>query len=294
MLTSKDLLKSQLEQVTASKAKKTKPVHLPKDIAASYNSQLLAMVRKMNKDFKNELLPLIKSLYTQYTADADWGESIEDMLTRLRERWNDRQFEIWANDTARKFVYSADQYTNRQMKRLFSPFGITVYESSSVIDDYLSATIRENVALIKSIQSKYFDSVEAMVYTNMRAGLRPSAIEDQLTKAFGVSSRRARMIARDQTSKAVNGVARKRMKVNGVSHFQWVTSHDERVRSRHRHIANKVTEFGKGIYSFSDLPLSDSGEPIAPGDDYQCRCVARPVLESEVKENQAKMAKGNK
>ena len=94
------------------------------------------------------------------------------------------------------------------------------------------------------------------------------------------------MIARDQTSKINGELAEKQQKGAGFEYFQWIDSDDSRVRHRHSEIANKVTAYGKGIYRWDDLPLSDKGVPIKPGSDYQCRCIARPVSAREVKANQ--------
>ena len=60
------------------------------------------------------------------------------------------------------------------------------------------------------------------------------------------------------------------------------------MRCRHKEIADKVTAFGKGIYSWDNLPLSDKGSPIAPAQDYGCRCTASPVPDYQVSENKKK------
>jgi SPP1 gp7 family putative phage head morphogenesis protein len=286
---SKDLLKSQLEQIPAGRAKKIKAVRLPVDIGEAYKSQIDKMIRELNQSIKSELVQYIKSIAFEYTADAvsvndEWPETIQDKINALREQWSGEQFDIWAQNTASKFVYAADIYANGRLKKTLSPFGINVYDNPT-ISTYLSASITENVALIKSIPEQHLSRVESIVLSNMRAGLRPSSIEDEIQHQFGVTKRRARTIARDQTSKVVNGVSQRRMKAAGVAYFKWHHVDDNRVRSRHRAIANKVTKYGKGIYSFSDLPIGDDGVPIAPGDAINCRCVAIPVLQSEIDSN---------
>jgi SPP1 gp7 family putative phage head morphogenesis protein len=127
------------------------------------------------------------------------------------------------------------------------------------------------------------EQVSNIVMANMRAGMRPSFIEKALSEQFGVTARRAKMIARDQTSKVQGELNKRKQTAAGFSYFRWVDSHDQRVRHRHREISSKVTDFGVGVYAWSDLPLSDKGEPIQPGSDYQCRCVAVAVPDSKVK-----------
>ena len=85
---------------------------------------------------------------------------------------------------------------------------------------------------------------------------------------------------------AINGdLVKKRQVSVGYEYFQWMTSDDERVRDRHEDFAEKVTEYGKGIYRWDNPPISDSGVPVIPGQDYQCRCNARPVSSEDVETN---------
>lgn len=73
------------------------------------------------------------------------------------------------------------------------------------------------------------------------------------------------MIARDQTAKVNGDLASRRQRAVGINYFQWIDSDDERVRSRHESIANRLTAYGKGIYRWDNPPLSDRGVPIIPG-----------------------------
>jgi SPP1 gp7 family putative phage head morphogenesis protein len=58
----------------------------------------------------------------------------------------------------------------------------------------------------------------------------------------------------------------------GISEYEWSTSGDERVRSSH-------DELDGTRQSWDDPPVTnDDGDTNHPGEDYQCRCVAIPVL----------------
>ncbi|CAL9955783.1 head morphogenesis [Vibrio phage K165] len=284
-ITSEELLQQQLADISEQQAVKSKPIELPKAIGISYNAELQRMVRRIKKDIDQSIKPQVKDLEFEYTADS-WADVIEVSLAALRQRWSSEIFNRFAERLASKFAQAVNVQNQQQFQNQYKSFGINVYAGNQAVSDYLDATVKDNVRLIKSIPDQYLTQVESIVLGNMRAGMRPSAINKQLQDQFGVTERRARVISRDQTSKAANGLAKKRMQSSGFEYYQWVTSEDERVRSRHRKISDKVTAYGKGIYRWDDPPLSDKGEPISPGTDYSCRCVARPVLESEVKANQ--------
>ncbi|CAM0034265.1 head morphogenesis [Vibrio phage K122] len=284
-ITSEELLQQQLSDISEQQAAKSKPIELPKAIGISYNAELQRMVRRIKKDIDQSIKPQVKDLEFEYTADS-WADVIEVSLAALRQRWSSEIFNRFAERLASKFVQAVNVQNQQQFQNQYKSFGINVYAGNQAVSDYLDATVKDNVRLIKSIPDQYLTQVESIVLGNMRAGMRPSAINKQLQDQFGVTERRARVIARDQTSKAANGLAKKRMQSAGFEYYQWTTSEDERVRSRHRKISDKVTAYGKGIYRWDNPPLSDKGEPISPGTDYSCRCIARPVLESEVKANQ--------
>ncbi|QZI90968.1 hypothetical protein MYOV024v1_p0043 [Vibrio phage PS34B.2] len=286
-ITSEELLQRQLADISEQQAAKSKPIELPKAIGISYNAELQRMVRRIKKDIDQSIKPQVKDLEFEYTADS-WADVIEVSLAALRQRWSSEIFNRFAERLASKFVQAVNLQNQQQFQNQYKSFGINIYAGNQAVSDYLDATVKDNVRLIKSIPDQYLTQVESIVLGNMRAGMRPSAINKQLQDQFGVTERRARVISRDQTSKASNGLAKKRMESSGFKYFQWIDSKDSRVRSRHKHIANKVTKYGKGIYSFSDLPLNDKGIPIAPSDDIQCRCVMRPVLPSEIEENKRK------
>ncbi|AUR81479.1 head morphogenesis domain protein [Vibrio phage 1.007.O._10N.261.55.F9] len=294
-ITSEELLQQQLADISEQQAAKSKPIELPKAIGISYNAELQRMVRRIKKDIDQSIKPQVKDLEFEYTADS-WVDVIEVSLAALRQRWSSAVFNRFAERMASKFVQAVNLQNQQQFQNQYKSFGINIYAGNQAVSDYLDATVKDNVRLIKSIPDQYLTQVESIVLGNMRAGMRPSAINKQLQDQFGVTERRARVISRDQTSKAANGLAKKRMQSAGFEYYEWITSEDERVRSRHRKISDKVTAYGKGIYRWDDPPLSDKGEPISPGTDYSCRCIARPVLESEVKANQkaGRVAKGVK
>ena len=91
-----------------------------------------------------------------------------------------------------------------------------------------------------------------------------------LSKEVVRSKKHARLIARDQTSKAIGQLTRVRHEQAGLTHYIWRTSGDERVRPSHSDLDGTVQEWQKppGIGH--------------PGDDIQCRCVAEPVLPQDV------------
>ena len=277
-------LEEQLATPTRKRPKGTKP-----DVAAgiSYNVELQRLVRAVTRDINANLMPTVRNLAPEYQRDSalvmdSWVDVLTNALRALRIRWSSPQFQALANDVARRFVTSANNSNRRRTER---DMGIDIFSDSTVITNYVQASIADNVRLIQSIPEQYLTQVESIVMTNVRGGGRPSSIAKSLQQQFGVTERRAKMISRDQTSKVNGQLNAKRQQDVGFPFFEWLDSDDERVRDRHAYLSEHVTQYGKGVYRWDNPPLSDKGVPIIPGEDFQCRCIARPVSQEEVDAN---------
>ena len=285
-MTSAELLEQQLNQAT--KRKKPKGITPAFAVGISYNADLQRIVREVSKDINSQIMPLVRSLAPQYQRDSvptdtidTWVDVLTGALQLIKDKWSSQAFKDVSTRLANQFVRSANQVNEKKFD-----IGIDVFTGSQDLNNYLDASIFDNTRLIQSIPDQYLTQVESIVMTNVRAGGRPAAIAKQLTKQLGVTEGRARMIARDQTAKINGDLTMKRQQNVGFEYFQWITSEDARVRDRHDDISDKVTAYGKGIYRWDNPPISDRGTPIIPGQDFQCRCIARPVSNAEVDANQ--------
>ncbi len=243
----------------------------------AYNRKLQQIVKLVRADIQSEIVPVIKQSVPEYVADS-WGDAIAAVLQRLVARWTSPFARQQAREIASTFVQDA---STRAMRRTV---GIDLYGGNDQLIDYLKAAADQNAALITSIPAQYLEQVSNIVVGNMRSGMRPSYIEQQLVKQFGVTTRRAKLIARDQHAKIQGEITRIRQVNSGIKFFKWLTAHDERVRPSHVAVGNRDVGYGKGVFSWDDLPVVD-GVPTFPGQPINCRCVARPVTAAQVERN---------
>jgi SPP1 gp7 family putative phage head morphogenesis protein len=299
--TSQQLTEQMLEDF-ANPNKKAKGVKLSTSTGISFNADLQRIVREIKKDINEQLMPMLRQLAPQYQTDDgyirdsmptyikythdNWVTDVTSMLRRITEKWSSPEFKAIAARLSNTFISTADKVNRERFGKDMQRFGIDIFGDSPELVEYVQASLFDTTRLITSIPDQYLTQVESIVMTNIRAGGRPSAIAKSLKKQFDITEGRAKMIARDQTAKVNGDLAAKRQQSSGFEYFQWLDSDDEKVRDRHEDIANKVTAYGKGIYRWDHPPLSAQGVPIIPGQDYQCRCIARPVLASEAEENQ--------
>lgn len=243
----------------------------------TYNRKLQQIVKLVRADIDAELVPAIKQSVPEYVADS-WSDLITAALQRLVARWTSPFARQQAREIASTFVTDA---STRAMRRTTA---IDLYGGNDQLIDYLKAAADQNAALITSIPAQYLEQVSNIVIGNMRSGMRPSYIEQALVKQFGITQRRAKLIATDQTSKIQGEINKIRQVNSGIQFFRWVTAHDERVRPSHVAVAKRDVGYGPGVFRWDDLPVVD-GVPTFPGQPINCRCAAVPVTAAQVERN---------
>ncbi len=248
-------------------------------------------------DVDQIIVPLIRGLEKQYTGDSivndSWVDDIIAAFQQLITKWSSPLFSKSAQETSIKFVSSLNVNNRRKFASTMKPIGIKgfdVFGDSQQLQDILSASVAENTQLIKTIPGQYLNQVQTIVMSNMRSGLRPSTIVNQLSDQYGISKNRAKVIARDQTTKANGMISKQRQEDTGFQYFKWVDSDDSRVRARHKKISEADIGFGKGVYKWDNPPKNDKGQQIIPGYEIQCRCTASPVTQYQVDQNKRRSA----
>jgi len=138
------------------------------------------------------------------------------------------------------------------------------------LTEYLQAAVARNTSLIQSLSDDVVKRIEQAVYTNSIAGNSVATLRKELQKQFGITDRRANLIARDQTSKFNSDLNKIRQQQAGVTSYTWSTAHDERVRPLHKKLDGNTYKWGEPTGAEDGLP---------PGQPINCRCVARGIVE---------------
>lgn len=136
------------------------------------------------------------------------------------------------------------------------------------------ATFREaNIQLMENAAVSYADQARAVLDDPETFGLRVEEIADLLQQRGVASESRAELIARDQTLKLNAQLNETRQRGAGVGSYTWSGSLDNRERESHRALEGQV-------FSWDAPPVTnEDGDTNHPGEDFQCRCVALPMIE---------------
>lgn len=267
----------------APKLKLLPPVHPNAGLEAEYRRRLVALVEEMHTSVfywlqaayrRNE--PAVVALAT----DELPATTLRRALRELQRRWQHR-FDEAAPELARYFAKAVAQRSDRTLMSILRKQGFSVrLKMTRGMLDQLHATINANVGLIKSIPQKYLLDVEGAVMRSVQAGRDLKTLTAELEQTYGVTRRRAALIARDQNNKSTAAMTRGRQMEMGVKEAVWVHSHGGREpRPTHLAAGKRRQRYNvKEGWFDPDAEGRGKGKNIFPGELINCRCVARSVI----------------
>lgn len=126
---------------------------------------------------------------------------------------------------------------------------------------------------IKDFAQERIPELRKRVEENLFAGGRSDRLAEIIEAEFGVTRRKANFLADQETGLLVSKFREERYAEVGVQDYIWSTSGDLRVRPDHAALNGRR-------FSFRSPPVVDraSGRRANPGEDFRCRCTARPVF----------------
>lgn len=267
-----------------------KPVLPNAGIEAAYQQRIDAMIAEMAASVQHWVLAAYKrnppaaiELAPGAIAAADMGMAMDDTATErlqreiklLADRWIN-QIDGTAPKLAAWFAQAANQRSAHALQRILREGGLAIdFQMTPAMLDIIDATIAQNVALIRSIPREYFLEVEGMVMRSVQQGRDLAPLAKALRERYGVTKRRAALIARDQNNKATAAMTRVRSLEAGLKEAVWVHSHAGKTpRPSHVKAGRERTRYDieTGWYD------PDEKKWIQPGELINCRCVGRPIV----------------
>lgn len=166
---------------------------------------------------------------------------------------------------------------DKQFKRSMSkinviPAELTSYQLAEIAKNY---TYNLNYYINKWTQKEIITMREDLQKMTL-AGYRAESLEDYFIKRKGIARRKAKFLARQETKLLVAEYRKNRFKQEGVTKYRWSTILDGRERKLHKELNGR-------IFSWDNPPIIDerTGERGNPGEAYNCRCKAIPVIDDD-------------
>ena len=270
-----------------------KAVNDPKKIEMDARRRL----KNLTEPVQLELEGIIENMRGKSARQV--GEELEG----VRRRYN-FQIETVADTIASSWVNSVNQYNkDKFMSCMRNVLGIDI---GAIVDealkDQLDVMMMESASYIKTIPDYLVGKVAQRVLQHYKGEPMPEnrTLRQQIREEFKVSDGRAKVLARDQTSKMNTSISAIRQTKLGIDTYIWKTVEDERVVGRPGGKYPKITKLHRNHWMMQGLLCKwddptvysdDKGKTWKkrlqqmpqnhPGVDIMCRCRAAPYIDIE-------------
>jgi len=251
-----------------------KKIIYPKHLESAYQKILDQFVEKLFEKVDQRLVPKLKGLTEQIAKERgvnikldSYSDDVANIMASIGVEFEREYSDAEIRALARRTGKSVDVWNERQVSgSLGSVVDVDLFGREPWLASELDAFVIENVSLIKNVKEEFAKNVQDKTIRALGEGRRWEEIAGDIFDTYEVSKSRANLIARDQVGKLQGQLTELRQKEIGIDEYIWRTAGDGRVRESHQ--ANE----GK-TFKWSDPPATGH-----PGQDYQCRCYAEPVL----------------
>lgn len=255
------------------------PLNPSAAVGLRYAQNIVAQIEQMTQEVEREIKKLFDSDHAQeyFAEDATTSAQARILTNFLLKKFNGR-FAKKAKPMAESFANQADKASSASVHSSIQKLsgGLSLPTSALTPDmkEILSATITENVGLIKSISQKYLTDVQGAVMRSITTQTGAVDLLPILLKSKEITLRRANLIALDQTRKAMGNLGKARMENIGIEEYKWLHTGGS---DHPRHLHQKMSG---NIYRFDNPPVIDerTGERGIPGQAIYCRCRMVPVI----------------
>lgn len=143
--------------------------------------------------------------------------------------------------------------------------------SNSQVGKVATALHRDQVDKIKTLPLDAAERAQSLARAGQVGGTRATQVAEALANTEQVTGSAAVRLARTEVAKASAALTQARAAAVGVDNYVWRTALDGDVRPSHAEMEGQVC-------SFSDPPEVGDEGAHGPGEIYNCRCYAEPIV----------------
>lgn len=243
------------------KSFRLRPINHP----STYENELYSIIFSMINDWRKWIREVLIPNYDEPSAlviDAD----MTTIFRMLRQKGIEVDSTlIYQTDRLGRWVTRVGEWHGRRIRAtVLSATGVRIdpFIRLSDVEQVLSDAIQRNVSLISGINADIQKRMSEVVAESFALRRNKKDFTRAIADAMGITQKRARFIAGDQTSKLNSLLTELRQSQLGFDSYIWDTQEDERVRPAHR------VRHGK-VFKWSHPPLDGH-----PGWPVNCRCRA--------------------
>lgn len=253
------------------------------NIKISKELSRFAKFDKRSKSWKVESMVKVPSdIKGAVSIVASENEQMQSEMNTLFDNLDDRfnqNIEPIIQTSIGKTIDEMQVQLEQDLSSIGIPLTLTDDQREALIKDY-----NNNQHLnIKNWDYEQVQRLRDTVTRTNEIGFSKSSLKEMIETEWGVTANKAKFLARQETSLFLSKFRREQNLRVGVRKYIWSTSQDEKVRpedgtkmtpgNNHRMLNGKMFFYG-------DPPIVDTktGRRAEPGEDFNCRCVAKSVL----------------
>lgn len=237
--------------------------------------------RHIEQNYKKALGKLVKFL----NGAVKNAESLDEIFSSLFSAGQSTQLHTWAQATSKRMVTNTLEENARTWRQAaaMSGEGKQLYNKlqaslNTKLGDRVRELIDQNAQHIKTVPQDVALQIVRHIGTKAFQGNRSNyTVETFKDMVEHMALNHAKVISRTETAKTHSALVRAQAEETGLDWYIWHTSHDVRVRDSHKKMAGVLCQ-----YSNPPAPEELIGEKLAghygPGEIYNCRCYAAPVI----------------
>lgn len=232
--------------------------------------QLGAKYSLMRRGWKFDAVPAELQLAVAHVNDKVNG--IVRSLIRTLDDIDVAGF-VGKNTLHHQFLKSTEEMSNAfdaTVKAISIKPKFTAAQQQALSDNYAT-----NMELyIQKWAKQSILKLRESVTQNVYKGNRASELVKKIQGSYRVSREKAKFLARQETSLLMSKMREERYKGIGITRYRWEGANDERERPDHKALNGK-------IFSWDNPPITnrETGARNNPGEDFNCRCIAVPIIE---------------
>lgn len=293
-----DIAASLKQTGTKKKVFNGRPIKNDNSLEAEYYSDLRKMMQT-TKDFY--LSTVVEGINKDYIKEQIFDESpysqlnslLSNVKRRILSRYDMERIKELATRYVIKLNYAHRAKFNNSIK---ASIGIDISKVPEFehMKPFIASAVKQNVSQIVSLRNENLARLETTLRNSVHKGLSIANVQESILQSYNVSKKKAAGIARNEIKNLQSQLQKKRMQNLGMDLYTWETAGDERVRGRpggkYPNAKPDHWEMQGLICKFSDPTVysKDGGKTWkrrlasmpqdAPGEDINCRCIARPYI----------------
>jgi len=257
------------------------PLHIEKEQEIVYSNAISKLYRliskKVRQSFNNlesdKIVQIENEMYGELGKAYLATEVLSKQFTNIA-----LQLDSWAYRKLQNYIKKAMLKNKRKF------FSIVLQRDDPIIQDFITTYTKSNVELVQALGKQYIPQVSQLAGDTFFQGGSMKDLTYNLRQFTENNRNKAKFWARDQVGDAYSEFTHIRQTSAGITEYIWRTVGDNKVRGlnpkdewNHAQLEGMVFNWKTGA---SKVPgaLAKPGAKH-PGDDYNDRCTAEPIIE---------------